>query len=190
MDSSTKAVVIADLGCAQGMATALLIRSSVESIRTRSPHIPIHVVHNDVLQNDWAGLYEALRREESYLRVREGPITPMTAACSFYQLVMPPGVLNLGLSFAALQWLERPGPASAGTALFFDQLAGAEALEMAEQAHQDWSRFLALRAIELAPGGCLVLVMMGRHPNGSATGHTLWAAIRAIAEELVLEGRI
>ncbi len=189
-DSSKGAVVIADYGCAQGMATAPLIRSSVERIRARAFQVPIHVIHNDVLLNDWAGLFEALRGEGSYLGVNGGPITPMTAACSFYQPVMPPGLLNLGLSFAALQWLERPGPASAGTALFFDQLAGAEALEMANQAHQDWSHFLMLRALELAPGGSLVLDMMGRHDLGPATGHTLWAHIRNIAEDLVSEGRI
>jgi hypothetical protein len=33
--------------------------------------------------------------------------------------------------------------------LFFDQPAGAEALTMANQAYQDWSHFLALRALDL-----------------------------------------
>jgi len=152
--------------------------------------VPIAVVHEDVLDNDWAGLYEGLRGEESYLEVGGGPILPMTSASSFYEPVVPPGLVDLGLSFAALQWLARPGPGGTGSALFFDQLKGEDATAMAEQAHGDWSRFLELRADELVPGGRLVLDMMGRHEGGTSTGGKLWTQVRAVVDELIDEGRL
>ena len=184
------AVTLVDYGCAQGRSSAPLLRAAVERIRSVHPEGPIAVVHEDVLDNDWAGLYDGLRGEGTYLEVGGGPILPMTSASSFYEPVVPPGLVDLGLSFAALQWLARPGPAGTGSALFFDQLVGADAAAMAGQAHDDWTRFLELRAAELVPGGRLVLDMMGRHEGGASTGGLLWGQIRSVVEELTDEGRL
>jgi hypothetical protein len=189
-DPERGSVLLVDYGCAQGRSSAPLLRAAIERIRTRRLEVPIAVVHDDVLDNDWAGLYERLRGEGSYLHVGGGPILPMTSASSFYEPVVPPGLVDLGLSFAALQWLARPGPGGTGSALFFDQLVGDDAAAMADQAHADWTRFLELRADELVPGGRLVLDMMGRHEGGASTGGRLWAQIRSVVEELVDEGHL
>jgi hypothetical protein len=47
-------LVIADYGCAQGQVTNVLIRRAVEQIRAGYPEIPLSVLHNDLLTNDWA----------------------------------------------------------------------------------------------------------------------------------------
>lgn len=183
-------LVFADYGCAQGRVSDALIRRALETLRDEGQvDVPVFVYHNDVLVNDWAALFERLRGDGSYLDVKGGPITPLASATSFYEHVTPPGHVHLGVSFAAAQWLARPGPAGTGTALYFDQLEGTAADDMAEQAHRDWCTFLERRAVELAPGGRMVLDMMGRDATGAA-GHQAWKLVRELAEQLVDEGRL
>lgn len=183
-------VVLADYGCAQGRVSNALVKVAVRGIRQRNPDVPICVYHNDVLANDWQTLFERLRSAGSYLSEPGGPITPLVSATSFYEPVTPLGLVDLGLSFAALQWLAAPGPPGAGPALYFDQLDPAARSAMAERAEADWTRFLRLRADELVPGGRMVLDMMGVDDGGVAAGHDAWRHVRAVAEELVAEGRL
>jgi hypothetical protein len=183
-------IVIVDYGCAQGRVSSVLIKDAIEEIRREHREIPVCVYHNDLLVNDWSGLFERLRGEDSYLDVAGGSITPLVSATSFFEPVTPRGIVDLGMSFAAIQWLSEPGPAGTGSALYFDQLEGEARRSMAAQAHTDWTRFLERRADELASGGRLVLDMMGRNDTGVAAGHDAWHLVRAIAEDLVAEGAI
>jgi salicylate 1-O-methyltransferase len=183
-------VVLVDYGCAQGRVSNPLIRTAIEGLRRSHRDVPVHVYHNDLLANDWATLFARLRSDESYLHVAGGPLTPLISATSFYQPVTPRGIVDLGLSFAAIQWLSVPGPRHCGSALYFDQLEGAARARMAEQAHADWTRFLALRADELATGGRLVVDMMGVSERGVAAGQQAWQLVRGVCEELTSEGRL
>jgi hypothetical protein len=187
-DEARGSVVIVDYGCAQGRVSNTLIGLAGERVRRSWPEAPIYVYHNDLLSNDWEGLFERLRGGDSYLQIAGGPITPLVSATSFYEPVTPPHLVDLGISFAAAQWLASPGPAGSGTALYFDQLDGDARAEMAAQAHRDWTRFLELRADELAPGGRLIINMMAVPEGGSAAGHDLWREVRAICAELADEG--
>jgi hypothetical protein len=189
-DPAKGPVVLVDYGCAQGRVSNALLRVAIERIRDAHRDVPISVVHNDVLANDWATLFENLRAEDSYLRVPGGPITPLTAATSFYEPVTPRRLVDLGISFAAIQWLARPGPSGTGSALYFDQLEEPARATMADQAHADWTRFLERRGDELAPGGRMVFDMMGMGESGVAAGHDAWRHVRSIAEELVTEGAL
>ncbi|GAA1055210.1 hypothetical protein GCM10017608_31510 [Agromyces luteolus] len=183
-------VAIADYGCAEGRVSNALVRLAIERVRRHAPDVPVTVVHNDVLSNDWATLFAHLASPDSYLHVAGGPITPMASATSFYTPVTPRGLVDLGLSFASVQWLSESGPAGTGAALYFDQLDGAARAAIAARAHRDWTRFLELRADELAPGGRMVLDMMGTDESGVATGHATWGLVRAVVDELVGEGMV
>jgi SAM dependent carboxyl methyltransferase len=189
-DPERGSVVIVDYGCAQGRVTNALLHVAVERLRDRDADVPINVYHNDLLGNDWATLLERLEGDDSYLRIPGGPITPLISATSFYEPVTPRHLVDLGISFAAAQWLASPGPGGTGTALYFDQLEGAAAEEMAAQADADWARFLELRADELAPGGRLIVNMMGIPAGGIAAGHDLWEHVRAICADMIDEGRL
>lgn len=181
-------VVIADYGCAQGRVTNVLIRGAIERIRAEQPEVALTVLHNDLLSNDWTTFFKHLRASDSYLSIPGGPITPLVSAISFYEPVTPPHIVDLGLSFAAAQWLASPGPTDAGTALYFDQLEGAARERMADQAHADWTTFLRRRADELAASGQLVVNLMGIPDGGTAAGHDAWGMVRAICVELADEG--
>jgi salicylate 1-O-methyltransferase len=189
-DRARGSVVLVDYGCAQGKVSNPLIRTAIERLRRSHRDVPVHVYHNDLLANDWTTLFARLRSNESYLHVPGGPVTPLISATSFYQPVSPRGIVDLGLSFAAIQWLSVPGPRRCGSALYFDQLAGAARAQMTDQAHSDWTRFLALRADELATGGRLVIDMMGVPERGVAAGHQAWQLVRCVCEELASEGRL
>jgi len=180
--------VIADYGCAQGRVTNLLIGHAIERIRADHLEAALTVLHNDLLSNDWTTFLKHLSASDSYLSIPGGPITPLISAISFYEPVAPPHIVDLGLSFAAAQWLASPGPADAGTALYFDQLDGAARERMADQAHADWTTFLRRRADELAAGGRLVINLMGVPDGGTAAGHDAWEMVRAICVELAGEG--
>ncbi len=183
-------VVLVDYGCGQGRTSNEIVRAAVETVRESHRDVPISVVHNDLLANDWATLVDDLRADDSYVRVPGGPIAPMICATSFYSPVVPPALVDLGVSFAALQWLSAPGPAGTGSALYFDQLTGPARAAMAARAHDDWTRFLELRADELSPGGRLVVDMMGVDGDGAAAGHDAWDEVRSICEDLVAEGAL
>jgi SAM dependent carboxyl methyltransferase len=183
-------LAIADFGCAQGRVTNMLIRRVVERIRAGYPGIPLSVHHNDLLTNDWDTFMGHLRADDSYLSIPGGPITPLVSAISFYEPITPHQIVDLGLSFAAAQWLASPGPNDAGTALYFDQLDGSPRAEMAAQADHDWTRFLERRADELAPGGQMVVNLMAIPDGGRAAGRDVWEMTRAISVEMADEGLI
>jgi SAM-dependent methyltransferase len=187
-DDRRGSVVLVDYGCAQGRVSNPLIRTAIERLRRAYPDVPVQVYHNDLLTNDWASLFDRLRSEDSYLTVAGGPVTPLVSATSFYEPVAPRGIVDLGLSFAAIQWLSSPGPRGCGSALYFDQLEHGPRAEMARQAHADWTRFLERRADELAPGGRLVLDMMGVPDGGTAAGHQAWQLVRDICEGMQRDG--
>jgi gibberellin A4 carboxyl methyltransferase len=170
--------------------SSVVIKAAIEEIRRQHAEVPICVYHNDLLVNDWSGLFERLRGGDSYLDVPGGSITPLVSATSFFEPVTPRGIVSLGLSFASVQWLSEPGPAGTGSALYFDQLDGTGRHSMAAQAHADWTRFLERRAHELAPGGRLVLDMMGCNDTGVAAGHDAWRLVRGIAEDMVADDQI
>jgi hypothetical protein len=187
-DPERGGLVIADYGCAQGRVTNMLIRRAIERIRAGHPDTPLSVFHNDLLSNDWTTFLGHLRADDSYLSIPGGPITPLVSAISFYEPVVPGRIVDFGLSFAAAQWLASPGPSNGGTALYFDQLEEAAREEMSDQAHADWTRFLGLRAQELAPGGRLIVNLMGIPDGGQAAGHDVWGQVRAVCVELAAEG--
>lgn len=188
IDPDGDSVVFADYGCAQGRVTNALLHRAITRVRDTRRDVPIAVYHNDVLANDWSVLLDRLRADDSYLRIPGGPVTPLLSAISFYEPATPPAIVELGISFAAAQWLAAPGPADAGSALYFDQLGGAARDAMVAQAHDDWTRFLERRADELAPGGRLVVNMMGVGTDGIAAAHDAWAHARAVCDDMASDG--
>lgn len=185
------AVVVADYGCAQGRVSAdVLVRIAVDTIRSGGSDVPVFVYHNDLLSNDWSTLLDRLRDQRSYLHTPGGPTTPLVSATSFFTPVTPPRIVDLGLSFAAAQWLAEPGPTDGGTALYFDQLEGEARKRMADQAANDWRRFLQLRRAELAPGGRLLVNVMGTVDGEPSAGHDLWRIVREVCVRMAADGML
>lgn len=183
-------VVIADYGCGQGRVSTPMVAAAIGAVRSRDRDVPVFVVHNDVIENDWATLFGHLRSAGTYLDTPGGSITPTASAISFYEPVAPSGVVDLGVSVAAAQWLSQPGFEGLTTAVYFDQLAGDEHAAMVRQADHDWVRFLSARSVELTPGGRLLVGLMAVGPSGVAAGHDAWRHFSAVLADLADAGHV
>jgi hypothetical protein len=164
---------VADFGAAQGRNSLEPMRLAVERLRRRtSVSIPIVVVHTDLPQNDFGSLFALVEGSpESYLRSVDNAFT-LAAGKSFYERIFPDGFLLLGWTAISVHWLSRV-PCEIADHVYA-QRAGRRVREAyAEQASEDWRRFLSHRARELRPGGELVVVAVTTDGTGSTGGESL-----------------
>ena len=161
------AVAIADYGCSEGHNSLLPLAAAIRVLRGRiGPKRAISVIHTDVAENDFTGLFETLAAgPDSYAR-DDPAIFPSAVGRSFYEQILPAGSVTLGWSSWAVQWLSRI------PALIPDQVQVAFSRDdtartaFARQAAEDWKRFLAHRCRELRPGGRLVVLTMALSEAG------------------------
>jgi len=172
-----------------------LIGGALGALRRRTADTTVVTVHNDLPTNDFNALFRnLLDREDSYLRVPGGRVLPMAWATSFYEPVVVSGSAQLGVSFSAAHWL-RKEPAATVPGSFLIADATGEAREvLARQADTDWTRFLAMRASDLAAGGVLFVQMIGSLPPDSheqkVTARKFIRAMYDVANGMVGEGRL
>jgi hypothetical protein len=164
---------VADFGAAQGRNSLGPMRLAIEKIRRRTTvSTPIVVIHTDLPQNDFASLFALVEASpESYLRSVEN-VFALAAGKSFYERIFPDGYLSLGWTAISVHWLSKvpcdiPGHVYA-------QRAGQRVQKAyAEQAREDWQRFLGHRAQELRPGGELIVVAVTTDDAGNTGGEGL-----------------
>ena len=159
--------VLADYGSATGFNTFAPARKVVSEVRRRGgTSIPICVVHNDQADNDYAALFRGVATSaESY--AHEKGVFVLAAGASFYRPVLPPRFVSLGWSANAAHWLSEV-PCCVSGRLSFRRPADGVATPFGQRAHEDWTRFLQARAIELRPGGALVVAMVEADDSGSS----------------------
>jgi hypothetical protein len=163
----------ADFGAAQGRNSLEPMRLAVEKMRRRtSVSTPIVVVHTDLPQNDFGSLFVLVEGSpESYLRSVDNAFA-LAAGKSFYERIFPDGFLSLGWTAISVHWLSKV-PCDIPDHVYA-QRAGQRVREAyAEQASEDWRRFLGHRARELRPGGELIVVAVTTDGTGSTGGESL-----------------
>ncbi|KAL2630700.1 hypothetical protein R1flu_015386 [Riccia fluitans] len=169
-------VVVADLGCATGLNGIRNVDAVINRIRARFPGTKgpeYQVYFQDSAGSDFNSLFQNLYSRpklDAGGSVGEGgPIRPYFAAGvpgSFYGRLFPASSLHFVLSSFALHWLsktpdavlDQASPAYNGghTELHLSSISTVDAF--AEQAREDLTSFLAARALEMAKGGCMLLV--------------------------------
>lgn len=179
-------VTIADYGASQGRNSMTPIGGAIDLVRSTNPGRPVQVVHTDLPSNDFASLFTLLDSDPtSYLKGRSG-IFPSAIGRSYFDIILPPGSVDLGWSSNALHWMSgSPVDVDDHGWAIFSQEAGACAAVDALLA-DDWLRFLTARSAELRPGGRLICQFMGRGPVHHGfewmAGH-FWQSIVALREE-------
>ncbi|MGQ0804515.1 MAG: hypothetical protein ACT4PI_11720 [Actinomycetota bacterium] len=191
-----RAFVIVDYGASTGANSLASVRTAAAAVRARNAAQPIAAVHNDLPTNDWNELFANLAsRDDSYLTLDGPPVLPIASAISFFEPAVPAASAHLGLSFSAAHWLRTQPSVVVPEGFYFCEAAPDERAVLAAQADADWTAFVAARAAALAPGGRLLVQMVGTEPQTppaepQVTGRTLLRAMTEVARELVAEGKL
>ena len=166
LDSTDQPLVIADYGSSQGKNSLPPLRAAIRTLRGRvGPARPIIVVHVDQPANDFNTLFEVLHADPERYSLDDPNVFPSAIGRSFYESVFPKAHVHLGWSSYAAVWLSRNPARIPGH--FVPRVATGPVREAFErQAAEDWKAFLSLRAVELKPGGRLVVVpyLVSRSP--------------------------
>ncbi len=146
---------------------------AVENMRRRtSVSTPIVVVHTDLPQNDFGSLFVLVEGSpESYLRCADNAFA-LAAGKSFYERIFPDGFLSLGWTAISVHWLSKV-PCDIPEHVYAQRAGERARKAYAEQAREDWRRFLGHRARELRPGGELIVVAVTTDDNGNIGGESL-----------------
>ncbi|MFZ0832706.1 MAG: SAM-dependent methyltransferase [Mycobacterium sp.] len=181
LPQSPNTIVIVDYGACAGHNSLLPIRAAISAVRIRAePGRAIYVVHADVAENDYAGLFASLDDDpQSYLR--DDPATFAAAiGQSVYGQIAPTGIVTLGWSSWAVHWLSRT-PAQIRDHVHIELSRDDDAkTAFSRQAADDWISFLTARSRELVPGGRLVVLTMA-HDDGDCSYQPL---LEALVDEL------
>ncbi len=188
--SGDDAIVIADYGSSQGKNSLAPMRLVIENLRTRSgPERPMFVFHIDQASNDFHTLFDVLSTDAGTYVRGEPNVFPCVIGRSFYEQVLPGNSVHLGWSSYAAMWLSRIPTFITGHFMPLFS-TGYERLAFEQQAAQDWQTFLSLRAIELRPGGRLVIVLPGLDDSGVVGLEDLMNHANAVLAGMVAEGEI
>jgi hypothetical protein len=188
-DSRDQPVVIADYGSSQGKNSLAPLRVAIKTLRSLlGPDRPILTYHIDQPSNDFNSLFEMLDADPGRYVLDEPKVFPSAIGRSFYGQVLPADCVHLGWSSYAAVWLSRvPGPIPGH---FIAWSKGTPPAEFAKQAAQDWESFLRLRALELRPGGRLVVVLPALDDGGSSGFEDLMDHANEVLADMVKEGKI
>ena len=180
--------LVADYGSSEGRNSVEVMRLVVREIRRRASwSVPISIVHIDQPGNDFSSLFDLLHSSpNSYLRDTSDVFAYATGG-SFYDQLFPQNQVSLGWSAIAIHWLSRlpeAVPHHIGTNHAPPQLKRT----YAEQARQDWRRFLEHRAQELQRGARLVVLAGAADVQGRYGGEPLYEVANHALQELVRDG--
>ena len=164
---SPELVVIADYGSSEGHNSLVPMAAAIRALRERvGKERAIFVFHTDLAGNDFTALFQTLANDpDSYLR-NDPAAFAAAVGRSYFEQVLPASSVTLGWSTWAVQWLSRVPCAIPDQVQVAYSLDAAARSAFAEQAAEDWRRFLAMRSCELRPGARLVVLTMAIDDSG------------------------
>ena len=177
---------IADFGAAGGGSSLEPMRRALAARRGGGEAL---VVHTDIPSDDFSALFELVDTSpQSYLANQPG-VFALAAGRSFYERLLPEGMLSLGWSSIAVHWLSAV-PAAIEDQIYCSFAAGAARDALRERSAQDWLAFLRHRAHELRPSGRLVVIGGAAEDDGKSGAEGLMEAANASLRELVVAGQL
>jgi gibberellin A4 carboxyl methyltransferase len=166
-DDGVGALGLADFGCSEGGNSIAVMRRLIPLMRGRTNR-HIQTIHCDLPTNDFASLFVGLRPNGR--SVFGDGVSSCVVGGSMYDSLLPPNCLHIATCFNAIGFLSRrpidrlPGyilPNGPSRIRALGTVSEAERTVFAEQASRDVESFLRARAIELVPGGKLLLQVFG-----------------------------
>ncbi|KAM3197880.1 hypothetical protein ACQJBY_073139 [Aegilops geniculata] len=176
-----KEMVITDLGCSTGPNSLALVSIAVKAIHNNSiqfqqPPPELCVLLNDLPDNNFNTVVKSL---VTLCQNNEHVVMIGVVPGSFYERLFTSSSMHLVCSSSSLQWLSKAPEVLTSNQIpsyDIDEHARRERLPMvleayAQQFKNDFTHFLELRAKELAPGGRMVVSIIGRNIDGTASFH-------------------
>uniref|UniRef100_A0A0D9WPX5 Jasmonate O-methyltransferase n=1 Tax=Leersia perrieri TaxID=77586 RepID=A0A0D9WPX5_9ORYZ len=198
-NSSSRSMVITDLGCSSGPNALAIASIAVDAIRRclglQRPPPDLFVLLNDLPDNDFATVVKSLAE---FKKNNEHVLAGVVPG-SFYGRLFTAESLHLVCSSNSLHWLsEAPEDLKMKSIPAYDVDADVRrerrALVVgayARQFRKDFMLFLQMRAIELVPGGRMVLSLAGRRSVDFASKFThAWESVAMILCDMVHMGLI
>ena len=167
LPSPPEPVFIADYGSSEGHNSLVPIAAALGLLRERvGNERTIFVFDSELPGNDFTALFETLANDpDSYLR-NDPAVFAAAIGRSYFEQILPVSSVTLGWSAWAVQWLSRvPCTIPDQVQVAYSHDAAARSA-FAEQAAEDWRRFLAMRSCELRPGARLVVLTMAIDDSG------------------------
>jgi hypothetical protein len=178
--------VIADFGAAGGGSSLEPMRRALTARRGDGEAL---VVHTDIPTDDFSALFELVDTSpRSYLVDRPG-VFALAAGRSFYDALLPKGMLALGWSSIAVHWLSDV-PTPIEDHIYCSFAAGRARDALRERSALDWRTFLRHRADELRSSGRLVVVGGAAEEDGGSGAEGLMEAADAALRDLVAAGQL
>jgi hypothetical protein len=191
--SSEGTFAIADYGAGTGTSSVEAIKVALASVRERAPELPVAAIHNDLATSDFGQLFRDVAGPDGYLTDGAGQVYAMAAAGSFFDRVVPDASVRLGICSNAAHWYRRQPEAEIPHGIYFSDAEGPVREALAEQAADDWLRFLSARARELERGGRLLVQGIGRTGDPGAervSAARLLRVMWTVARELAANGKL
>jgi hypothetical protein len=179
-----------DYGSSQGRNSMAPMKAVIEAVRGRTKSVtPVAVIHTDLPGNDFTSLFELLEHSPDSYRRGVPDVFALAAGESFYKQILPPAQVWLGHSSITVHWLSA-APSTIPGQIWSPRATGAVRSAFAERARQDWLAFLQARAVELRPGGRLVIVGSGANDSGNSGAESLVDLANSTLQALVSEGTL
>lgn len=167
--NDTKGVVgLADFGCSEGKNSTTVMKRVIDACRKQTGR-PIQTVHSDLPTNDFSALFLHLSPRDGRFLGRDNVFSSAVGGSMFDQL-LPPETITVATTFNAIGFLSRRpvdrlagyilpnGPSARGGV---GSVLPDEQKVFAEQADADLKSFALARAVELVPGGKLLVQVFG-----------------------------
>lgn len=187
---------LADYACSEGRNSLAFADHVIAALRAGGRRDPVFTIHSDLPTNDFNQLFLNLCDAASPGAADQ--VFRAAVAGSMYRQLLPAGSIQFASSFNGVLWLDSAPGVVLPTFVVYPgprpwrddvQVSPELVAAFSRQAADDWAAFLAARAIELAPGGKLLVGAPARDDEGS-TAQGLYDALNDAALDLVAEGRI
>jgi hypothetical protein len=183
-------IVITDYGSSQGKNSLAPMRIAINTVRARAgKDRPILVYHVDRPSNDFNSLFEVLDQNPDRYSLNDSWVFPCAIGRSFYENVLPASSVHIAWSAYAAMWVNAV-PALIPGHFAFPRSTGKVRAAFERQAARDWESFLGLRALELRPGGCLVICMPGADASGVSVFDGIWDHANEELADMANDGAI
>jgi gibberellin A4 carboxyl methyltransferase len=168
LSDSMYPVVVVDYGCSEGRNSIAAMQPIIAAIRARTSR-PIQTIHGDLPTNNFNQLFVNLAAADLSSASRS-QVYSMAVGGSMFEQLLPPGTVNIAMTFNAVGWLDRLPQAEIADYIMpmgpSRQRPGVAVTEearrlFANQAADDLVRFYRARAEETVSGGKLLNASFG-----------------------------